>query len=240
MDGLAPGQILAHLAALLLVAAALQRRPRIVRLLTMLAGIAAFAHFTLTGAGFAWMFWSGLFAAVNAVHFAALAMRARSGKLLEEERELFDEVMKIAEPGQQRHLRDLIDWRDIAPGQALLTQGQARPPLIYVARGRAEIAVDGKRVGECAPGDFLGEMSLISGQTATATVSAAEPMRVARFDREALAQLARGARGGARARQRAQPQPRRQGAADERARRGARGNRRPLAIWRIDPTPPAP
>ena len=191
MDGLASGQILAHLAALLLVVAALQRRPRIIRLLTTLGGVAALAHFTLTGAGFAWIFWSGLFSAVNAVHFAALAMRARTGKLLEEERELFDEVMKIGAPGQQRHLKDMIDWRDVAPGQALVTQGQVNPPLIYVARGRAEIAVDGKRVGECAPGDFLGEMSLISGQTATATVSAAEPMRIARFDREALAQLSR-------------------------------------------------
>ena len=91
MDGLASGQILAHFAALLLVAAALQRRPRIIRLLTTLGGIAALAYFALSGAGFAWIFWSGLFTAINGVHFAALAMRARSGKLLEEERELFDE-----------------------------------------------------------------------------------------------------------------------------------------------------
>lgn len=193
MEAIVSGQYLAHLAALLVVVAALQRRPRAIRLLTTLAGVAALAHFAISGASFAWIFWSGLFAAINGVHFMALAMRARTGKLLEEERELFDEVMKIGEPGQQRHLQDLIDWRDIAPGQALVTQGQARPPLIYVARGRAEIAVEGKRVGECAPGDFLGEMSLISGQTATATVTASEPMRVARFDREALAQLARAA-----------------------------------------------
>ncbi len=193
MEALVSGQYLAHLSALLLVAAAVQRRPRVIRLLTSLAGAAALAHFALAGAGLAWIFWSGLFTAINAVHFAALAMRARSGKLLEEERALFDEVMKISEPGQQRHLRDLIDWRDVAPGQALVAQGQAAPPLIYVARGTAEIAVDGKRVGACAPGDFLGEMSLISGQTATATVTAVETMRVARFDREALAQLARAA-----------------------------------------------
>lgn len=193
MDGLVSGQVFAHLAALLLVVAALQRRPRIVRLLTTLGGLAALVHFAFSEAGFAWVFWSGLFTAINGVHFAALAMRARSGKLLEEERELFDEVMKIGETGQQRHLQDLIDWRDIAPGQALVTQGQANPPLVYVARGKAEIVVNGERVGQCAPGDFLGEMSLISGQTATATVSASEPMRVARFDREALAQLSRAA-----------------------------------------------
>ena len=193
MEAIVSGQYLAHLCALLLVAAALQRRPRIIRLLTTLAGLAALGHFALAGAGFAWIFWAGLFAAINAVHFAALAMRARSGRLLEEERELFDEVMRIDEPGQRRHLQDLIDWRDIEPGQALVTQGQANPPLIYVGRGRADIVVDGNRIGECAPGDFLGEMSLISGQTANATVSAVEPMRVARFDREALAQLSRAA-----------------------------------------------
>lgn len=193
MDGLVQGQVFAHLAAVLVVAAALQRRPRIIRLLSTLAGLAALVHFIGSGAGFAWIFWSGLFTAINGIHFAALAMRARTGKLLEEERELFDEVMKVGEPGQQRHLRDLIDWRDIAPGQALVTQGHANPPLIYVARGAADIVVNGKKVGACAPGDFLGEMSLISGQTATATVNAVEMMRIARFDREALAQLSRAA-----------------------------------------------
>ena len=193
MDNLVSSQVFAYLAALFLVAAALITRPRIMRFLAAVAGALALVHFALGGAGIAWMFWAALFGAINAIRFAGLAMRARSGKLLEEERELFDEVMKIGEPGQQRHLKDLIDWRDIAPGDSLVSQGQANPPLIYVARGRAHIEVDGKRVGECGQGDFLGEMSLISGQTATATVSAAEPMRVARFDREALAQLARAA-----------------------------------------------
>lgn len=193
MDSLVANYVFAHVAALLLVAAAIVMRPRRVRLLVTLAGAAALLHFALAGTDLAWLLWAALFTTINALHYAALSIRARSGKLLEEERELFDEVMKVGEAGQQRHLRDLIDWRDIASGQALVTQGQPRPPLIYVARGRARIEVDGKLVGECAPGDFLGEMSLISGQTATATVTATEPMRVARFDREALAQLARAA-----------------------------------------------
>lgn len=191
MSAVIEGQYLLHLAALALVVAALMTRPRTVRLLVTLAGAFALAHAVLAGAGLAWIGWAALFTMVNGVHYAALEMRARSGKLLEEERELFDIVMRVNEPGQQRHLRDLIEWRDIAAGDALVTQGQAKPPLIYVARGRADILVDEKRVGQCTNGDFLGEMALISGQTATATVRAAEPMRVARFDRDALAQLAR-------------------------------------------------
>lgn len=193
MDSLIANTVFAHVAALLLVAAAVVTRPRIVRLLVTLAGLVAVVHFAVSGTGFVWVLWALIFTAINAVHFMALVSRARSGKLLEEERELFDEVMKDGEPGQQRHLKDLIDWCDIAAGQTLVTQGQPRPPLIYVARGRADIAVDGNSVGQCASGDFLGEMSLLSGETATATVTAAETMRIARFDREALAQLARAA-----------------------------------------------
>ena len=183
--------LIAHVAALLLVVAAVMTRVRTMRLMMTLAGLVALVNFVLPGSSVVWILWSGLFAAVNLVHFAALEMRARSGKLLEEERELFDEVMKITEPGQQRHLRDLMKWQDIAPGECLMKQGQAAPPLVYVARGRAEIEVDAKRVGECGPGDFLGEMSLISGHRASATVCAADPMRVATLDRDALAQLSR-------------------------------------------------
>lgn len=191
MSAVIEGHYLLHLAALAVVASALTIRPRVARLLATMAGVMAVGHFGFAGAGLGWVGWAALFAAVNGVHFAALEMRARTGKLLEEERDLFDTVMQVKEPGQQRHLRDLIDWRDVAAGDALVTQGEVRPPLIYVARGRAEILVDDQRVGECGHGDFLGEMALISGQTATATVRAAEAMRVACFDRDALAQLAR-------------------------------------------------
>lgn len=193
MEALVSGQYLLHLAAFALVVSAIFTRPRLVRLFAAGAGLLATVHFALVGGGLVWAGWALVFTFVSALYFAALETRARSGKLLDEERELFDEVMRVGEPGQQRHLRDLIDWRDFAAGAALVTQGQAKPPLIYVARGTAGIVVDGKRVGECGPGDFLGEMALLSGQTATATVTAAEPMRVARFDRDALAQLARAA-----------------------------------------------
>ncbi|MFN2100979.1 Crp/Fnr family transcriptional regulator [Altererythrobacter sp. MF3-039] len=88
-------------------------------------------------------------------------------------------------------MRDLLRWEDIASGETLMEQGQPQPPFIYVASGAARIDADASQVGSCGHGEFLGEMSLVSGQTATATVTATEPMRVARFDRDALAQLSR-------------------------------------------------
>lgn len=99
--------------------------------------------------------------------------------------------MRIEEPAQQRRLRGLIDWRDIASGTVLMSEGECEPPLLYVGRGEAVIEHGGRRVGTCGKGDFLGEMSVLSGDRASATVIATEPMRVARIDRDALSQLAR-------------------------------------------------
>ena len=51
---------------------------------------------------------------------------------------------------------------------------------------------DGLPVGLCGPDDFIGEMSLISGEGASATVKVAMPARIAVFDREGLQRLVSG------------------------------------------------
>ena len=107
-----------------------------------------------------------------------------------EEQELFEHVMRIEEPAQQRRLRDLMVWSDAGPGETLITQDQLDPPLIYIASGRAAIIRDGATLNECGSGEFLGEMSHISGERASATVRVTHDMRIATIDRDALAQLA--------------------------------------------------
>ena len=64
-------------------------------------------------------------------------------------------------------------------------------PLVYIASGVGHVEHNDKLVGTCGPGDFLGEMSAMLGEPATASVTVAEPMRIARFDRDALAELSR-------------------------------------------------
>lgn len=187
-----PDNILLMAGAVLLVVSALAPRVRLIRFFGLLAGIAFAIHFAWNPGGGSWLVFAILFALANGVQLAMLEYRARSGKMLDDERELFEQVMRIEEPSKQRRLLDVIEWQDVSAGAELMQQGQSQPPLIYVAQGSAVIEVDGKQVGACGPGDFLGEMSLISGQTASATVRAGEQMRIAHFDRDAMAALARG------------------------------------------------
>lgn len=127
--------------------------------------------------------------AVNLAQYLRHAIRARTGVMTAEERALIAEVLAIEEPAKQRRLRDVITWRDADTGEVLMRQGQVAPPLIYVATGQIAVEHEGLPVGTCGPDDFLGEMSLVTGQGASATVKVALPARIAVFDRDALVRL---------------------------------------------------
>lgn len=128
-------------------------------------------------------------ALVNLAQFARLSRRLHQGAMTAEERALIAEVLAIEEPAKQRHLRDVITWRDAETGEVLMRQGQKSPPLIYVATGQMEIEHEGLPVSTCGPDDFLGEMSLVTGAGASATVKVSLPARIAVFDRDGLLRL---------------------------------------------------
>ncbi|WP_370188848.1 Crp/Fnr family transcriptional regulator [Qipengyuania sp.] len=188
MSGIA--SILAYGAALLAVVAMAATTIRHLRYAMLVAGLGALGHFALTGQ-VGWAVVALVFAAVNAVQISVLRRRARRGSMLEEESSLFGRLLGVEDPGRQQHLRDLMTWLDVEEGEVLMRQDQPDPPLIYVARGGVRVECDGRIVGTCGPEEFLGEMSLVSGQTASATVIVAERSRVATFDRDALAHYAR-------------------------------------------------
>jgi membrane protein implicated in regulation of membrane protease activity len=184
-----------HLAGALLVASMAMTTMRAMRMLALAAGLVALAWIMLRGngadTGLAVAIWPALLVAVNAMQLAVMIQRSRTGDLREEERELLGHVFGIEEPTGQRRLRDLLRWIDIPVGKVLIREGQAEPPLVYIARGAGRVEHGGRPVGICGAGDFLGEMSLVSGQRASASVVVSEPMRVALFDRDALAHLSR-------------------------------------------------
>ena len=188
MSGVA--SILAYGAALLAVVAMAATTIRQLRYAMLVAGLGALGHFAVTGQ-VGWAVVAFVFVAVNTVQISVLRRRARRGAMLEEETGLFERLLGIEDPGRQAHLRDLMTWRDVEEGEVLMRQHQLDPPLIYVARGGVHVECDGRIVGTCGPEEFLGEMSLVSGQTASATVIVAQRSRVATFDRDALAHYAR-------------------------------------------------
>ncbi|ANY21017.1 Cyclic nucleotide-binding domain protein [Tsuneonella dongtanensis] len=188
-----PTELLLHLAGALLVAAMVMKSPRTVRGLAFGAGMAAVAYCILSGVGGAALLWSALFTVAAGVQFVLLVQRSRFGAMRAEERALLEDILRVDDPAKQKRLVGLLEWRDVEPGEVLIRQGQPQPPLIYVASGAAGIELDGRLVGVCGEGDFLGDMSIATGQPASTAVTVTNSMRLAVVDRAALAQMAEAA-----------------------------------------------
>src|ERR1700692_1955628 len=88
-----------------------------------------------------------------------------------------------------------LERRRVAAGSGVVAEG-ARPRELYVVRsGTAEVVVADRhggevRVGELGRGAPVGEMSILTGQPAAATVRAATDLELSVLGENALAGLA--------------------------------------------------
>lgn len=126
--------------------------------------------------------WEGIFAAVNAVQLAIVLLASRRRRLSEEEELLIRAVMPTLEANLRARVLKLARWQTREPEAVLVEEGEARPQLVFIAGGAASVEKSGTLVGVCGPGDFLGEMSFLTGRPASATVRVANEIRCCVFD----------------------------------------------------------
>jgi len=81
----------------------------------------------------------------------------------------------------QRQLKRLARGfreREVKAGTALMREGEKSAVSFFViAEGTATVSVDGNEVSRLGPGDYFGELALISEEVRSATVTADGPMR---------------------------------------------------------------
>jgi CRP-like cAMP-binding protein len=66
--------------------------------------------------------------------------------------------------------------RRVSAGDIVLEQGAGGAGFFVVAEGEADVTVDGNPVGTIGPGDYFGEIALLTGSDRTATVTARTDM----------------------------------------------------------------
>lgn len=86
---------------------------------------------------------------------------------------LFDELPR----SRARHLIDQGIWLGGKKGDVLTREGEPVQHLYYLAEGEARVISMGIEVGTCRRGDLIGELTVLSGETATATVILDTPAR---------------------------------------------------------------
>ncbi len=159
---------------------------RIVALIAAIVGIAVAAAYAGDPVG---VFWWSVLAIVIVVRMAVSRGRGFGGHLNAEEQLFHQKVVPGLSPSQVRQLLAVGRWRDVVAGTTLTRGGQAVSELAFVTRGQVDVLVDGRRVGECGPGELVGEVGISTGEPATATAICATPVRYLAFEAKRLYRL---------------------------------------------------
>jgi CRP-like cAMP-binding protein len=81
----------------------------------------------------------------------------------------------------KRHLQQvarIADEIDLREGKELISEGYSGREFFILLDGSAEVRRKGRKVNIMSPGDFFGEIALLSDRLTTASVTTTEPSRV--------------------------------------------------------------
>jgi CRP/FNR family transcriptional regulator, cyclic AMP receptor protein len=76
------------------------------------------------------------------------------------------------------HVAQLADEVDVPEGKELIAEGDRGRQFFVLVEGSANVRRRGRKVNTMGPGDFFGEIALVSDRPTTASVTTAEPSRL--------------------------------------------------------------
>lgn len=132
------------------------------------------------------VFWETIFVAVNVAQLAILWYYTKRHRFSADEHHF---VANLPRDVERRKLRRLLRTARLAtarPGDRLTEEGKPVAEVMYLAEGVVQIEREGRIIAVCGPGDFLGEMSFLSGNPASATAVVVKPARFFAFEQEKL------------------------------------------------------
>lgn len=87
---------------------------------------------------------------------------------------IFSELSKK----ELKAIERLMSTISVREGRVLTTQGKPGREFLIIEDGTARVEIDGRTVAHLGPGDFVGELSLITGEPRSATVTATSEMNI--------------------------------------------------------------
>ena len=133
--------------------------------------------------------WNVAFLAINGFHVIKIFHHRYNLKMTEEESELFHSVFKVFAEYDFQLLIRAGEWRELEAGVELTHQGQEVERIEFIYKGMVHIKVDNNIVGTLHGGQFVGEMSFVTGEPASATAVTSMPTKVVGWSQKELKKL---------------------------------------------------
>ena len=98
-------------------------------------------------------------------------------------------LFKGAKKGELEQIASIADEIDLPEGKVLIAEGDTGREFFVLIDGTAEVTRGGKKVASIGPGDFFGEIALISKTPRNATITTTSPVRALVITDRAFRQL---------------------------------------------------
>ncbi|OEO30996.1 hypothetical protein VW23_018475 [Devosia insulae DS-56] len=181
-----PVILFGHFTYFLLIVSMLMRRMVWLRSFAVASGVAKIIYRAFFVFDPVSVLWETVFVLVNIGQLLLIWYYERHHRFTEDHRHFVDSMPPSVERRALKRLLAFATVREVPADEVLVREGEVVKDLLYVADGVARIETAGRIIAVCGPGDYLGEMSFLSGEPATATVVASRPMRVLAFDQQRL------------------------------------------------------
>ena len=169
--------ILLQLSYALLVVAVLAPRLGSVRVFVALAALAGLLRSLFWTGDMVGAVWMGLLLAACLLLLGRTIYERRKASFTAEEKRMIDSLVAGLSQTRARHLIDQGLWLTGKAGDVLTREGEPVEHLYYLAEGEARVTMGGRQIGACHAGDLIGELTVLSGDNATATVILDGPAR---------------------------------------------------------------
>lgn len=180
-----PENLVGHIAYVLLIVSMMMRSMNWLRFFAILAGAISSIYYAILS-DYVSMFWEALFSLVNLAQLIILKIENRRGRFSEEEGLFIRACLSGVERAHAKKLMKIGAWTEVQEDVTLITQGERPDELKFLVSGEARIERDGEVIDTAERGDYIGEMSYLSDQPATATVITTETTRYLAFEQVIL------------------------------------------------------
>ncbi|WP_166831497.1 cyclic nucleotide-binding domain-containing protein [Thalassoroseus pseudoceratinae] len=161
------------------------------RLLSVVAGFCLLPYFLdgPKGCQNAPIFWQTVYISINGWNLFLLLRERRVIPLSADQERLRQLVFQDLSPREAHHLLSKAEWKSFTPSDVIIQAGVISEELVVLFHGHAAVEIDGNEIAALRDGQFVGEISYLTGGPTTADVVAVTEVVTAVWRRDDLQAL---------------------------------------------------